>query len=163
MTCKKFNNLNYQYPRMTDLPRDRVNLVRPYRNIGTDFTGFVMVKEGEREVKYYLLLITCLCTRAIHLELLADQSTEQFVLALVRFCNRYSIPEAIYSDNAQSFKGGALVMKEVFTSDEFKAAFGTHSIKGVGPLFTKKSDFVLKYSKWCQKTEKKIFCPPRPP
>ena len=34
-------------------------------------------------------------------------------------------------------------------------------VKGVGPLFQKKSDFVLKYSKWCQKTEKKLP-PPLP-
>ena len=116
---------------MTDLPRDRVNLVRPYLNVGVDYTGFIMVKEGESEVKYYLLILTCLSTRAIHLELLPNQSTEQFVLALVRFCNVYGIPEAIYSDNALSFVSGALVMQEVFTSDEFKSAFGTHSIKHI--------------------------------
>ena len=131
MTCKKINSLSFNYPKMTDLPRDRVNLVRPYLHIGVDYTGFIMVKEGEKEVKYYLLILTCLSTRAIHLELIPNQSTEQFVLALVRFCNVYGIPEAIYSDNALSFISGALVMKEVFTSDEFKSAFGTHSIKHI--------------------------------
>ena len=131
MICKKFNNLSFRYPRMTDLPRDRVNLVRPYLNIGIDYSGFMMVKEGENESKYYLFIVTCLCTRAIYLDLLPDQSTEQFVLAMVRFCNQYGIPDAIYSDNASTFTSGALVLKEVFTSDEFKAAFGTHSIKHI--------------------------------
>ena len=74
-----------------------------------------MVKEGEEEVKYYLLILTCLCTRAIHIDLLPDQSMDQFVLALVRFCNVYGIPEAIYSDNAASFTSGALVLKHVFS------------------------------------------------
>ena len=129
MTCKRFNSLSYRYPRMTDLPRDRVNLVRPYSNVGVDHSGFLMVKEGGKEVKYYLLILTCLCTRAIHIDLLPDQSMDQFVLALVRFCNVYGIPEAIYSDNAASFTSGALVLKHVFTSDEFKSAFGTHTIK----------------------------------
>ena len=131
MICKKFNTLSYNYPKMTDLPRDRVNLVRPYLIIGVDYTGFILVKVGEQEVKYYLLILTCLSTRAIHLELIPDQSAEQFVLALVRFCNVYGIPEAIYSDNALSFTSGALVMREVFTSDEFKSAFGTHTIKHI--------------------------------
>ena len=128
-TCKRFNTLCYKYPRMTDLPKDRVNLVRPYTNVGVDYTGHVMVKEGGEEKKYYLLIFTCLCTRAIHIDLLPDQSTEQFVLALVRFCNDYGIPEAIYSDNAATFTSGALVLRQVFTSDEFKSAFGTHNIK----------------------------------
>ena len=131
MICKKFNTLAYNYPKMTDLPRDRVNLVRPYLIIGVDYTGFILVKSGEQELKYYLLIVTCLSTRAIHLELLPDQSAEQFVLALVRFCNVYGIPEAIYSDNAHSFTSGALIMSKVFTSDEFKSAFGVHSIKHI--------------------------------
>ena len=134
--CKKFNVLAYRYPRMTDLPKDRVNLVRPYLNIGVDYTGFIMLTEGDREVKYYLLILTCLCTRAIHLELLPDQTAAQFVLALVRFCNAHGIPDAIYSDNASTFTTGALVMKDVFTSNEFKASFGTHSIKHINiPLY----------------------------
>ena len=45
-TCKRFNNLCYKYPRMTDLPRDRVNLVRPYSNVGLDYTGHVWVDQG---------------------------------------------------------------------------------------------------------------------
>ena len=90
-----------------------------------------MLTEGDREVKYYLLILTCLCTRNIHLELLPDQTTDQFVLALVRFCNIHGIPEAIYSDNASTFTTGALVMKDVFTSNEFKASSGTHSIKHI--------------------------------
>ena len=45
--CKKFNNLSYRYPRMTDLPKDRINLIRPYLNIGVDFIRFIMVKEGK--------------------------------------------------------------------------------------------------------------------
>ena len=102
MICKKFNTLSYNYPKMTDLPRDCVNLVRPYLIIGVDYTGFILVKVGEQEVKYYLLILTCLSTRAIHLELIPDQSAEQFVLALVRFCNVYGIPDDIYSDNALS-------------------------------------------------------------
>ena len=74
--CKKFNTLSLCYPRMTDLPHDRVNLVRPYLNVGVDHTGVIYVKEGEEEVKYYLLILTCLCTRAIHIDLLPDQSME---------------------------------------------------------------------------------------
>ena len=126
--CKKFNSLSFNYPRMTDLPVDRVNLVRPYANVGVDYTGHVYVREGGQEVKYYILLMTCLCTRAIHIDLLPDQSMEQFILALVRFCNIYGIPESVYSDNAATFNSGLLVLKDVFTSDEYRQAFGTHTI-----------------------------------
>ena len=67
---------------------------------------------------------------------IARPNNGAFVLALVRFYNNHGIPEAIYSDNASTFTSGALVMKEVFTSNEFKASFGTHTIKHINiPLY----------------------------
>ena len=98
--CKKFNALSNKYPRMTNLPKHRVNMVRPFGHVGVDYTGHIYVKveipkkEGEEskkkefvEKKFYLLIFTCLNVRACHVELIPEMSTEHFVLALVRFCN----------------------------------------------------------------------------
>ena len=51
----------------------------------------------------FVLIFTCLNVRAVHFELLPDMSTRNFVLAFQRFCNMYSSPQYLYSDNAKTF------------------------------------------------------------
>ena len=53
--------------------------------------------------KAHILLFACSLTRAIHLELLKDQTTEGFIRSLKRFVARCGRPSRIYSDNAKSF------------------------------------------------------------
>ena len=148
--CTKFNALSYKYPRMTNLPKHRVNMVRPFGHVGVDYTGHIYVKveipkkEGEEskkkefvEKKFYLLIFTCLNVRACHVELIPEMSTEHFVLALVRFCNEYGIMSHIYSDNAKSFIAGVHVLEEVIASEEFKDRFNIYNIKHIKiPLYS---------------------------
>ena len=75
--------------------------------------------------------------RACHIELIPEMSTNHFVLALVRFCNEYGIPDTIYSDNAKSFIAGVHFMEKVFTCDDFKQRFGVYEIKHIKiPLYS---------------------------
>ena len=127
--CRKMNSLSFKYPKMTDLPAHRVNLIRPYAQTGIDYTGHIMVRNGEAESKYYLLIFTCLNTRACHLDLLPDMSSEHFVLALIRFSNLYGIPDSLYSDNAATFSAGVVKLNQVFLSPIFTENFGTSNIK----------------------------------
>ena len=58
--CRKFNSFSFHYPRMTNLPKHRLNLVKPFQHTGVDFTGHLWVKNEEGEVvKMYILLFTC--------------------------------------------------------------------------------------------------------
>ena len=67
ITCRKFNSLAFRYPRMMNLPKHRVNLVKPFLHTGVDFTGHLWVKNKEGElVKMYILLFTCLNVCAVH-------------------------------------------------------------------------------------------------
>ena len=91
--CCKFNSLSFRYPRMTNLPKHRVNLVKPFQHTGVDFTGHLWVKNEEGEVvKMYILLFTCLNVRAVHIELVPDMSAHQFVHAFTRFTKVFGIP-----------------------------------------------------------------------
>lgn len=103
ISCQKINSHAFKYPKMTNYIADKVNFVRPYLYTGIDFTGHIFVKLGDKIVKMYLLVFTCLNVRAIHLELLPSMSCLDFLLALTRFSNMYGIPDAIYSDNASTF------------------------------------------------------------
>ena len=55
-------------------------------------------------VKGYFLIITCCCTRAVHIESTPDLSVKSFLLAFRRFILRCGIPENIISDNFKTFK-----------------------------------------------------------
>ena len=143
--CKRFNNLSYKYPHMTNLPTHRVNMVRPYMHVGVDYTGHIMIKDQVKldkkiikfERKVYILIFTCLNVRACHIELIPEMSTDHFVLAMVRFCNEYGIPSHLYSDNAKSFISGVHIMEKVFTSNEFQEKIGVYDIKHVRiPVFS---------------------------
>ena len=102
--CKKFNSLAFKYPKLTNLPKERVNYIRPYQNVGVDYTGHVFVKTDDNKTnKMYLLVMTCLNIRSVHIELVQDMGTCAFVQALIRFSNQHGIPSKIFSDNARSF------------------------------------------------------------
>ena len=137
VVCKKFNSLSFRYPKVTNLPKHRVNLIRPYLHTGVDYTGHIFVKDGNEERKMYMLIFTCLNIRANHIELVPDMSTNQFVLALCRFTNEYGIPSHIYSDNGRSFIAGVNLVAEVFKCSAFKDRFDVFNIKHVTiPLFS---------------------------
>ena len=54
--------------------------------------------------KCYIALFTCASTRAIHLELTPDLSTNSFIRVLKRFIGRRGFPGLIISDNGTTFK-----------------------------------------------------------
>ena len=137
MICKKFNSLSFKYPRVTNLPKHRVNLIKPYLHTGIDYTGHVWVKTDSGVQKMYILVFTCLNIRSIHIELISDMSTHSFILAFIRFTNLYGIPSHIYSDNARSFIAGCDLLEEVFTSSEYSEKFLVYNIKHIKiPLYS---------------------------
>ena len=80
-------------------PSEQSQVVRSQRS-GIDFFGPLYVDAG---VKVWTLLFTCATSRAVHLELVRSQSTEDVKRALRRFFALRSTPELIYSDNARTF------------------------------------------------------------
>ena len=96
---------------------------------------------------WYLLVLN---TRAVHLELLNSMDTEQFILAFVRFCNRYCLPKNVYADNAKSFQAGGSILKEIMESDIFQSKFSCYNIK---------FKFSPVYSPWYGATWERLIVP----
>ena len=83
------------------MPADRIILDLPFKIIGTDYAGrFLCKSKGKKERKVHLLLFL---SRAIHLEVLPDQNTQEFLHGLKRLSARRGKPKVIYSDNAKTF------------------------------------------------------------
>ena len=65
--------------------------------------------------KVYIALFTCAVSRAVHLELVTDLSTDTFLHAFGRFISRRGICNVIYSDNARTFKRAKQDLKYLWT------------------------------------------------
>ncbi len=91
---------------MRSLPFELANpSYRAFSIIGLDFAGPFRVFGGPKKAtpcNRFILLITCLHTRAVHFEICKDQQNFTVLRALVRFAYLRGRPRTIYSDNQSS-------------------------------------------------------------
>uniref|UniRef100_A0A8R1I4K3 Integrase catalytic domain-containing protein n=1 Tax=Caenorhabditis japonica TaxID=281687 RepID=A0A8R1I4K3_CAEJA len=106
-TCKRKHGSPYTYPFATALPEVRTQACRPFQHIGLDYFGPIGYKTDTGSTgKLWAMLTTCLVTRAVHLEVVPDNTTSSFLLAMRRFIGRRGTPKTILSDNAPAFTLG---------------------------------------------------------
>lgn len=93
---------------MGHLPASRVTPSRPFIKSGVDYCGPFWVHyklRGKRPHKVYIAVFCCFATKAVHLEVVSDLTTDAFIGALKRFLSRRGRCQTIYSDNATNFVG----------------------------------------------------------
>jgi len=107
LVCKKAQGTRFPSPNEGSLPNFRISsTVTAFENIGLDYLGplYVVSMESGKESKIWVSLFTCAVSRAIHLEIINDMTTDAFLNCFRRFCARRGIPSLIVSDNAKTFK-----------------------------------------------------------
>ena len=109
LICRRFSAPSYAQVEAA-LPLSRTSQARPFSIIGVDFAGPLYVK-GQH--KSYVALFTCAVIRAVHLELVEDLTTQTFLLAFRRFEARRGEVQAVYSDNALTFRKAARLLPRV--------------------------------------------------
>lgn len=98
---------------MANLPSARLQSDEPpFSHTGADCFGPFVITKGRTEFKRYGCLFICLTTRAIHLEVLPDLTTDSFINALRRFFARRGPSTHFYTDNGTNFTGAERVLKE---------------------------------------------------
>ena len=103
---------------MGELPAPRVNPALCFQNTGLDYAGSVYLKRGNPRkpsiVKGYLAIFVCLATKAVHIEVVSDQTTEALLAALKRFSYHKGLPTSIYSDNGSNFVGAKHELHDLY-------------------------------------------------
>ena len=108
--CKKLRG-SFQSQMMANLPPDRLEQCPPFASTGIDVFGPYSVHDGKStrrnlgSKKMWVLLCTCLYSRAIHLEPLSSLETTTFRLALRRFFALRGNCTRIRSDHGTNFIG----------------------------------------------------------
>ncbi|XP_014670618.1 PREDICTED: uncharacterized protein LOC106811492, partial [Priapulus caudatus] len=100
----------------------RVTEAPPFLYVGTDFAGplYVKTSRGDDTKKVYIVIFTCMTTRAVHLELVENMSAGEFLQAFERMTNRRGKYGVLYSDNAKSFKRAANVLELLYKAKKDK-------------------------------------------
>ena len=107
---------------MGNLPKDRVTPGRPFEICGVDFCGPMLTSwkiRGKVPYKSYVSVFVCFVTKAVHLEIVSDLSSDAFIAALKRLIGRRGCPSKIYWDNATNFVGTKSKLKD-FRDSFFK-------------------------------------------
>ena len=124
VTCKKIKQrtIKLNQSPYREFRLDPPNV--PFRSIFIDHFGPYHVKYGGKKVKVWILLVTCLWSRAINLKICWNMSAKEFLRALQLHCLEYGVPELCLSDLGSSFVAGANIvndfLKDVDTQNYFE-------------------------------------------
>ena len=119
--CKR-NTAKPVQPIMSDLPKERVRLSMkepPFTYVGIDLTGALLVKTRWRNGaprKAYIVLYTCLTTRAIWCDITYSESADEFLLSFKRFMANEGRPVVVRTDSAGYFHKARKQLQECFAN-----------------------------------------------
>ncbi|GBN45406.1 hypothetical protein AVEN_185238-1 [Araneus ventricosus] len=103
---------------MASLPRERVTVSSPFSNTGIDLCGpfYIKYKNQRKGIfnKVYVAIFVCFSTRAVHLEILTDLTSDALIATLKRFFARRGICTTIFSDNATNFVGAISELRKFY-------------------------------------------------
>ena len=114
ITCRKLRQkpLTQQ---MGQLPTLRVAAGSPvFTHTAIDMFGPIQIRLNRRTLKEaQVAIFTCMTSRAVHLELCTDGSSDAFLMAFRRFASLRGHPHICWSDCGSNFKGAQGYMSEV--------------------------------------------------
>ncbi|XP_065094995.1 uncharacterized protein LOC135716231 [Ochlerotatus camptorhynchus] len=129
--CRQKAKMSQQL--MGNLPAARVTACRPFNHVGVDYAGPILVRcsktRGERCSQEYIVVFVCLSSKAVHLEVAGDLSTDTFLASFKRMIARRGYCNEIWSDNGTNLVGADRYLKEIYEVTE------AHS-KNTEPFFS---------------------------
>lgn len=100
---------------MGNLPKERVTVDFPFNCSGVDLCGPFWTKyKNQRKGafnKVYVCIFVCFMSKAVHIEIISDLTSESFIATLKRFVARRGKCAKLFSDNAKNFVGADKQLK----------------------------------------------------
>lgn len=113
MHCRRLAINPYPAPSEPQLPKFRLEQAKPFKKLWCRLFWTHESKIRSRHSQSLGLFVTCLVTRAIHLELVEDATTAEFLEAYKRFASRRGPPSIMLSDHGTQFEAGARILQEI--------------------------------------------------
>ncbi|GAA6097419.1 uncharacterized protein LOC124378202 [Tachysurus ichikawai] len=102
---------------MGDLPHERAGPAAPFEFTTLDLFGPYEEKDEVRKrvrLKVWGIVYCCMASRAIHTDVVSDQSAESFLLAYQRFTALRGHPRKLWSDPGSNFVGAKPALTELY-------------------------------------------------
>ena len=124
VNCRKMEGKPYSPP-PPPLPDFRVKRSPPFAHTGVDFAGLLYVKGtlDSTNSKVWICLYMCCVVRAVHLEVIADMSSQTFLQSFRQFIARRGFLCRMISDHAKTFKSASKIIRDVLTHPEVNQYF----------------------------------------
>ena len=94
---------------MGQLPIHRVTPSPTFTKSGIDFAGPLLIRKGHTRkpvyIESYVCIFVCFATKAVHLELVSDLTTEAFIVCFSCFISQRGLPTDVFSDIGSNFVG----------------------------------------------------------
>ena len=121
---------------MGELPSARVRPSPPFQSSGVDYAGPISVRltksRGKGTLKDYICVFVCMATRAVHLELVEDYTSEAFIAAFHRFTARRGQCKFLYSDQGTTFVGADPQLKQILSESSLFLSKVTKELSNEG-------------------------------
>ncbi|XP_062704072.1 uncharacterized protein LOC134286474 [Aedes albopictus] len=134
MSCVKCRELRAKptVPQMGILPPARTTPhVYPFTCTGIDYFGPLSVKVGRRVEKRWVVLFTCMTSRAVHLEVVPSLDTNSCLMAIRCFMSVRGLPQCIMTDNGTNFTGADQELRTLVKSLDQPQIEESLSVRGV--------------------------------
>lgn len=115
VTCRKATAKRCKQV-MGDLPPERTSPANPFEFTTMDLFGPYRVKDEVRKrvtLKVWGIVFCCMASRAIHTDVVSDQSSEGFLLAYQRFTSLRGHPKKLWSDSGTNFVGAKPALEDL--------------------------------------------------
>nr|CAI5862640.1 unnamed protein product [Callosobruchus analis] len=136
-------------PYQGDLPPFRISQLKCFSHATLDYAGPIKILPGRwyrgtKELKAYICIFCCTSTRAIHIEVASDLTSDCFIAAFRRFVARRGRCNYLYSDNGTNFVGANNQLKELskYATDHLKIKW--HFFPSSSPHFNGLSEAGVK-------------------
>ena len=132
--CKKLYGRPFKYPEHPPLNDYRTRCTRPFSMVGLDYIGPFKHKTSQESTneendKLYIILFSCLVSRAVYLVLVTNRNTETFLRALRELSARHTEPKMFISDNEGSFQAANKVLQKMSQQSEIIAELREKNIE----------------------------------
>ena len=96
----------------------RTGRATPFSHTDVDFFGPFFIKKNKyrnrTRVKIYGCVFICMATKAVHIEIVSDLTTDGFLGAFRRFIARRAIPAHVYSNNGTNCVGANNQLRDLY-------------------------------------------------
>ncbi|XP_075150563.1 uncharacterized protein LOC142224665 [Haematobia irritans] len=114
------------------LPPERATFSLPFTYTGVDFAGPFNLKTSSlrnaKVVKGYAAVFVCFSTKAVHLEVCSDLSSDAFLAAFTRFTGRRGLPKTMFSDNGKNFGGASYKLLQAHNTFLMRKSVSSESL-----------------------------------